>query len=118
MWPKNVPASERRRASALSAAASSGPIRPAVVRRSAPRSISARKYGLAVGASTYPWLRWCSTSKPDGRCQGRQAAGQPAVVHQELDGRVDAGLQGVAVVEGAGRRRVVAVERREHPAGP
>ena len=43
MWPKNAPASERRRASALSAARARRPARPAATRRSAPRSISARK---------------------------------------------------------------------------
>ena len=52
MWPKKAPASERRRASAFRAAASSGFARPASTSRSAPRSISARKYGRAVGAST------------------------------------------------------------------
>ena len=30
-----------------------------------------------------------------GRRERRQAAGEPAVVHEELDGRVDARLQGV-----------------------
>ena len=116
MWPKNSPASERRRASALRASAVSAPIRP-VSRSDVGASVDERQH--VAERREPPRSRGSAASRRRTRLLRRvdEAADDPAVVDQERHGRIDTRLERVVVAVRAGGRRVVAVEDRQPAAG-
>ena len=119
MWPKNSPAATRWRASVFSASAASAPSAAGRHQRVGPavdqREHVAGVLGLDVAVAAQPH------DLPPGRPHERaEPAHEVAIVHERVQGGVDARLERVMGADGDGGGRVVAVEdgqraaRRRH----